>query len=314
MSVVVRVTRAWRLVLANYAFRALAAILGARAVVDWIAPAVASLPGGDRDLFAHGSAHLVESGLRALPRLGGVATTEALVLVAVAVLGVFPFAALLDALARADARDDGIGARAMTAVILGAKLALLLGLAAIVEVVFLALALFAASRIEHPGASPTDLASALGLAMVGVVPWWLTVTIHDLARVGVVARRAPVIDAIGGAILIAWRRPLAVIGASLLASVASLLLAMLGFGAAAWLGLGTTGAIVGVLIVQQLVIVATVTTRAAYYARLIAIDGPAESIPRRTAPLRTPRRTTSRPAAPRDSTATEERADEEAAI
>lgn len=269
-----RVVRSWRLVLANYAFRALAAIFGANAVVEWIAPAVAGLRDGDRDLFARGSAPLVEAGLRGLSRLGGVATTQLIVLAVVAVLGVFPFAALVEALARA-AEPPGrarIRARAVSALVFGAKLALLLGLAALVEAALLGFGVFAAAQVEHPRETPTKLAAALGLAMLGVVPWWITVVLHDLARVGVVARGRGILDAIAGAVRVGRRRPLAVIAASLGASLVSLVVAASGFAAAAWIGLGSNAQVVAVLALQQLAVVATLVVRASYFARLIELD------------------------------------------
>lgn len=268
-----RVIRAWRMVLANYAFRALAAIFGARAVVDWIAPSVAGLREGDRDLFGRGAAPLVEAGLRGMSRLGAVATTQGIVLSVVAVLGVFPFAALVESLARPSAGGRvKLGARTVSALVFGAKLALLLGLAAIIEVVLLGFGVFAAAQIERPRETPTMLAAALGLAMLGVVPWWITVTLHDLARVGVVARGRGVLGAIAGALRALRRRPLAVIAASLGASLASLVVAAIGFAAALSIGLGATAQVVAVLVVQQLAIIGTVVIRASYFARLIEID------------------------------------------
>lgn len=264
-----RVRGAWRMVLANYCFRATAAILGASAIADVVAPAVAGRPGGERDLFTNGSALFLEVGLRALPRLRAASRIEVGVVVAVVILGVFPFAALLHALVEPRATMVG---RLRASLRLGGRLALLLGLAAVVEAVCGVVALVAWTSVDRPSSSPGSAALAAGLALTGVLPWMLAMTMHDLARVAVVARDATVFAAVGRAARVLRRRPGAIALASLLASSASALAAVVGFAAAVWLGLASTGAVVVVLVVQQLAVLAIVTARASYYARLTTID------------------------------------------
>ncbi|MFO0613700.1 MAG: hypothetical protein U0414_13990 [Polyangiaceae bacterium] len=264
-----RVRGAWRMILANYAFRALAGIAGASAIVEIVSPFVAQRPDGDRDLFANGAALFLGMGLRALPRLGGVARTEALVAVGVALLGVVPFAALLHALV---APHASIGDRAREALRLGLKLALLLGIAALVEAVCVGLAVLMVSLVDHPGDSPANLASAAGLSLVGLVPLALVAILHDLARVAVVARRRSVLDALGHAARVMRRKPGAVLLLVVGGWMASTLCAALGFAAAGWIGLRSDARVVAVLVLQQLAVLGILAVRAVYFARLITID------------------------------------------
>jgi hypothetical protein len=263
-----RIRGAWRMILANYAFRALAGIAGASAMVDLVAPVVAQRPDGDRDLFANGSALFVGMGLRALPRMASVATTEALVLIGVAILGVVPFAGLLHALVEP---HETISGRARAALRFGLKLALLLGVFALLEVICIAGAVLASSVVARPADSPASLVSALALALLGVVPLGFVALLHDLARVAVVARGAAVLASIRRALRVLWRRPAAVLLAALGASALSLVCAAAGF-AAAWIGLRSNTQIIAVLVAQQLAILAIVTVRAAYFNRLITVD------------------------------------------
>ncbi len=253
-----------------YAYRTLIGALVALPAEGALRAELSSSPGGDRDVMHGGGALLVEALWRAIPRVRSASAVTPWIVLLASVIALVPLAAMLHALA-----SDG-RAR-LTECLLAAlrrfpPLVLLLGCAAIAEALAAVFVVQATTIAGDPFASPRSAWIALTIGIAASLPLLVVSLVHDAARVGVAARNLGFYDASARALRLVRRRPGALLFASTIVWLATLVLVFVTLAAPLWIGMASAGGWIAVTVVQQLAVLGLVLVRAGYFARLTALD------------------------------------------
>ena len=253
-----------------YLFRTVAGFAMAGAPILGLSSLFRHAPGGDRDILKNGGLVLLEALWQSTRSFGHWTRDLGIAAVVVAIVGLFPLAFLVVALAETG-RPPTRG-WFLKGLRLFPTYFVLLGVAVLGTVVLFIVGVQAASFVAPPFDTPAHAAETALILCVALLPIFALGLVHDVARVAAVARGARFYDAASRAVVVARRRSLAIIAARILSGLASLGLITIGLVVPFAVGLSSGARWIAATLMQQLCVLLLVVVRAAYFARLVDVE------------------------------------------